>query len=823
MNTSSFAQESDSTLLQLQQDSAQSLLEKTKPKKSSAFADKVDYKARDSMRFDLSTKLVYLYGAAEVYYEDIVLKADSIVLNLDKSEVFASHTSDSNKKRIGEPYFEDSGENFTAHQMRYNFKSKKGLIYNATTQKADGTITGERIKKDTGNVIFIKDGQFCPCENADEGTYIKAKKLKIIQNDKIVTGPAYLVVENIPTPLVLPFGFFPNKTSQSSGVLLPEYGFSPGLGFHLLNGGYFWNMSDYVNTSFRGDIYTRGSWGLNNETAYRKRYKYNGNFNLSYSNFTSGFPEQQNRRISKNFFVRWNHRQDQKARPNSTFSADVNAGSKNNFQNNFNSRSSDYLTNTFKSNINYNYRFQNAPVNLTLNASHDQNSTDSTISIRLPEVGISVSRFFPFKRKVKVGKDKWFEKIGMNYTGNAKNQVKVKEENLLKPSILDSMQNGMSHNIPISTSFKLLKYFSVNPSVNLKGVMQFQSLEQRWDEAAGEVVKDTVSGFAGYGDVSFSSGLSTIIYGMYSFKKGKVKAIRHVLTPSASFTFRPDLSDYFYKTTGIPLLAQDSISDQDRYTPLQYGLFGRPSQSEQGIIRLDLRNNFEMKVKNPKDSTGADKKIKLLDQLSFGTSYDIFKDSLNWSPINASGNANLFNLINLRFSGNLDPYALDPITGATINESYYNETGSLARLTQANVSIGFKMGNAKKIKAAAERNKNSAWVLAAIPWSLDVSYSFNYTKIRLNPVSRKQSVNLRGTFSLTEKFNVRAQTNYDFIANELSYTQINIYRDLGCWELRFDVIPSGNRKSYTFGVNIKPQMLKDLKLERKREWYDLNN
>ena len=205
-----------------------------------------------------------------------------------------------------------------------------------------------------------------------------------------------MVVENIPTPLVLPFGFFPNKTSQSSGVLLPEYGFSPGLGFHLLNGGYFWNMSDYVNTSFRGDIYTRGSWGLNNETAYRKRYKYNGNFNLSYSNFTSGFPEQQNRRISKNFFVRWNHRQDQKARPNSTFSADVNAGSKNNFQNNFNSRSSDYLTNTFKSNINYNYRFQNAPVNLTLNASHDQNSTDSTISIRLPEVGISVSRFFSF-------------------------------------------------------------------------------------------------------------------------------------------------------------------------------------------------------------------------------------------------------------------------------------------------------------------------------------------------------------------------------------------------------------------------------------------
>jgi lipopolysaccharide assembly outer membrane protein LptD (OstA) len=838
------AQESDSIPASPVPDSVQAIIDQTKPKKKSGtFSDKVDYRARDSMRFNIEKKLIYLYGAAEVYYETITLKADSIVLDLDKSEVFASYTTDSTKRRIGEPYFEDKGESFTSQKMRYNFKSKKGLIYNATTEQADGTITGERIKKDTGSVIFIRDGEYCPCENADAGTYIKAKKLKIVQNDKIVTGPAYLVVEDIPTPLVLPFGFFPNKSTQSSGIVLPKYGFSPGLGFHLLSGGYYWNINDYVNTTFLGDIYTRGSWALNNNTDYKKRYKFSGNFSLSYSNFVQGFEEVGTRTKSTNFFVRWNHRQDPKARPNSTFSADVNAGSQKNFQNNFNSRSTDYLTNTFKSNINYNYRFQNAPVNLTLNASHDQNSRDSTISVRLPEIGISVSRFFPFKRKVKIGKDKWYEKIGVNYTGNAKNQVTFKESVFLLPEadstdlpgtqiptrgeliqqeIFDKMQNGMSHTLPISTSFKLLKYFSMNPNVSLRGVTQLKSLQKTWDADSAEVVQDTVSGITGFGDISFNSGLSTIIYGMYTFKAGPVKALRHVLTPSVNFSYKPDLSEYFYRSTGIPLAAQDTIPDQDRYTPFEYGLFGRPVSSQQGVFRFDLRNNFEMKVKNRKDTLTEFKKIKLLDQLSFGTSYDIFKDSLNWSAISASGNASLLNLINIRFNGNLDPYAFDPLTNATIDQSNFSQSGNLLRLTQGNVSVGFKLGNKKRIEKMRQENKNSAWIFAAVPWDLDVAYSFNYTRRGNAPISRKQSINLRGSMSLTNRWNVQAQTNFDFIAKKMSYTQINIYRDLDCWELRFDVIPSGGRKSYTFGLNIKPQMLKDLKLERKREWYDLN-
>lgn len=813
----------DSTLAS---DSAATILDSLKtPKKSGAGLDsEVKYSARDSMRFDVKKKLVFLYGAAEVYYEDITLKADSIVMDFGKNEVFASYTLDSNGYEVGVPVFEDGGESFDADQMRYNFKTKRGLIKQATTKQSEGFIFGNKIKKDTGKVIFIEDGEFCPCEDQNAGTYIKAKKLKIIQDDKIITGPAYLAVEDIPTPLVLPFGFFPNTQEQTSGILLPQYGFSPGLGFYLIDGGYFWKTNPYLNMTFQGDIYTRGSWGLKSRADYKRRYKYDGNLELTYSNFLQGDPEFNNDFRDQNFFVRWSHRQDAKARPNTSFSASVNAGTQSNFQNNFNSRNQDYLTNTFKSNINYNISVPNSPLNIALNASHDQNSLDSSVTIRLPEVGLTMSRVFPFKRKVRVGKERWYEKIGVNYTGNAKNQVRTQEDLLFREESLSEMQNGMSHSIPVSTNFKLFKYFTLNPSVTYREVWQLKGIQKQWDENRQEVLIDTVPGFQRFGEASAAAGLSTILYGMYNFKGGKVKAIRHVMTPTASFNFKPDFSDpafgYFQKI-GIPEAAQDTLGIANEYTPFEYGLFGRPSSNESGIINLRLQNNLEMKTNSKKDTTGKGKKVKLLDQLTFGTNYDLFKDSLKWSPLSVSGNATLFNIFNLRYNATLDPYALDS-EGRVFDEYIWENGNQIGRLTQSTIALGFKLSNDKQIKKLMDKQKAKTAKYGVIPWSANVSYNYNYSKPGIANARRTQTVQIRGQMQLTDKMRVQASTNYDIQELKLSYTTLDIYRDLGCWELAFNIIPLGNRKSYSFSVNIKPQILKDLKLERNREWYDLD-
>lgn len=820
--TDSLLLQTDSTILA---DSSAQLLKQISGKNSSGsgLESEVKYNARDSMRFDVVKKLVHLYGAAEVYYESITLKADSIVMDFGKNEVFASYTTDSNKNRIGFPQFKDGSESFEADQMRYNFKTKRGLIKQATTKQSEGFITGSKIKKDSSKVIFIENGEFCPCEDKNAGTYIKAKKLKIIQDDKIITGPAYLAVEHIPTPLVLPFGFFPNTQEQTSGLLLPQYGFSPGLGFYLIDGGYFWKASPYLNMSFQGDIYTRGSWGLKSRADYKRLYKYDGNLEASYSNFLQGDREFNNDFRDQNFFVRWNHRQDPKARPNTSFSASVNAGTQNNFQNNFNSRSSDYLTNTFKSNVNYNISVPNSPFNIALNASHDQNSLDSSVTIRLPEVGLTMSRVFPFKRKERIGKEKWFEKIGLNYTGNMKNQISTKESLLFREESLQEMQNGMSHAIPISTNLKLFKYFTLNPSITYREVWQLKGLEKRWDEDRQEIINDTIPGFQRFGEASAAAGLSTILYGMYNFKGGKVKAIRHVITPSASFNFKPDFSDArfgYFKEVGIPQAALDTLNVRNTYTPFEYGLFGMPSSNESGVLNLRLQNNLEMKTMSKRDTTGKGKKVKLFDQITLAGNYDMFKDSIKWTPVSISGNATLLNKINLRYNASLDPYALNS-EGRVIDQSHFSQTGNLGRLTQSTVAIGFKLSNDKQIKKLKEKQQAKTVEYGIIPWDVNISYNYNYSKPGITNARRTQTVQLRGQVQLTKKMRINASTNYDIQELKLSYTTLDIYRDLGCWELAFNIIPLGNRKSYSFSVNIKPQILKDLKIDRNREWYDL--
>lgn len=788
-------------------------------KKKGALEEPIDYKAVDSMLFDLKTQKVFLYGDAEVLYGSITLKADFIEMDFNKNEVYAKGLPDSTGKIAGKPHFEDDGQAFDADELRYNFKSQKGIIMEAQTQQSEGFIEGERVKKESDKVLYIKSGEFCPCEDPEAGTYLKSSKLKLIQDDKIVTGPAYLVIEDIPTPLAIPFGILPNKQGQASGILIPEPGNSPNQGFFLRNGGYYWAVNDYMDLAFQGDIYSRGSWGARVSSDYTRRYRYNGNMSLSYSVFQTGLRGLPTSGQERNFFVRWNHRQDPKARPNSNFSASVSAGTQNNFVTNFNSSDQDYLTNTFKSNINYTRQIElfGKPGNLTLNASQDQNSLDSSINLVLPEAVLTMQRMFPFKRKNRVGKERWYEAIGFSYTGNFRNRIETSEREIANGVIFDpenptgndqglnlaNANNGLQHLIPINTSFKVLKNITVAPTVTYRENWYFKRFSYEWDSVNNVVDKDTTYGFHRYGRVNGSASASTNIYGMYTFRSEKIKAIRHVMTPNVTFNYSPNT---FRDTIGYQT---DSTGRRAVSTGYEGLIFGAPNVSESGSISFQLRNNLEMKVRSDEDSTESFKKIKLFDQLNASTSYNLFADSMEWQPIQLNSNVSLAQFLTMRVNATFDPYALNFAETRKVNTFEFDRTGNLARLTNFSVALTMKLDNRKR----AQKNEDLR------PWSANITYNYNLSKPRRD-VNITQTVGFQGKYMLTEKWDVGGRTNYDFRTNSFTYTSVNVYRDLNCWELSFNFIPFGNRRSYSFKLNIKPALLRDLKLERRREYFD---
>ena len=792
------------------------------PQKKSPLESTINYKSLDSMIFDLKSQKVYMYGSSEVTYESIKLNSNFIEMNFQQNEVKAKGLPDSTGKMQGLPEFEDDGQKFKATEFKYNFDTKKALITQAETQQSEGYIEGKKVKMATSDVIYIQNGQFCPCDDPKAGTYLRARKLKMIKDDKIVTGPAYLVIEEIPTPLALPFAILPNKQGKASGIIIPRPGNSPNQGFFLTDGGYYWTVNDFLDVSLTGDIYSRGSWGTKFNSNYKRRYKYGGALNVEYSSFQNGLSDLPTTSRQTNFFIRWNHRQDQKARPNSTFSSSVNFGTRNNFTTNFNSSDRDYLTNTFKSNINYSYNFPNKPFNLTLNASHSQNSQDTTqiINVTLPEAVFSMQRVFPFKRKSRVGKAKWYENIGLNYTGNFRNQFTTTEAAIRRGIIYDpndlfpntgefnlaNSQNGMRHQIPVSTNIKLLKHFTFSPGMGYTENWYFKKTNYEWDENRQLVDNDTINGFYRFGRVNFNANLSTNIYGMYTYRSEKIKAIRHVMSPSVGFNYSPNLFDNFQT------YQSDTLGNTRESTGFETGIFGGPSNNRSGNISFNLRNNIEMKVLSTKDSTQQYKKVKILDQFNFSSAYNIFADSLNWSPVQFSSNVSLLTFLSMRVNATFDPYALNASKTGVVNRSHFSKTGELARLTNFTWALTYRLNNSKK----ANKDKNVR------PWSMDMSYNYNYSKATTN-INITQTARFNGKIMLTDNWDVGGTTNYDFRANTFSYTTVNVYRDLNCWELSFNFIPFGNRKSYTFSLNVKPALLKDLKIERRREWFDFED
>ncbi|MBI9036610.1 MAG: LPS-assembly protein LptD [Bacteroidales bacterium] len=816
-------------------------------KKEKALKAKVDYHANDSIRLDAKNQKVFLFGGAEISYQNINLKAAYIEINFKTNTVFAKGVPDSTGKVQGMPVFSEGGQEFDAETMKYNFDTKKGLIKHVVTHEGEGYIHGEKIKKLEDGNINISSGSYTTCDNKDHPHYeFRYKKSKVIPNDKIITGPAYLVIADVPTPLFIPFGMFPNKKGQRSGIIIPSYGESANRGFFFEGGGYYWAINDYLDFKLTGDIYTRGSWAIKPLFRYSKRYKYKGSFNFNYGITVLGDKGSPDYSKNRDFAIRWSHQQDPKARPSSTFSANVNIVSKK--YNKFNPTSTEqYLTNTFQSSIAYQKNW-NQKYFLTVDLSHSQNTIDETVTMNLPQISFSVNRFNPFRKKEKVGEEKWYDKISVNYSMNAKNYISTYDSLLFKPEMYSDMQNGIKHNVSVSSPLKILKYFNMTNSITLTDRMYFDKLDKYWvndsiftetDTTIGYVKTDTLPGFNNEYDFSFSSSVSTRIYGMVGFKKGPIKAIRHVISPSISFSFRPDFGaagwgyyKYHYNNA--------AHTDSTQYSIHERFIFGGAPRGKSGSISFGISNNLEIKVRSRKDTITGYKKIKLIENFSISTAYNLAADSLKWSKVSMRGNTTLFKNINITYSSSWDPYVLDSSGTRNLNKFEWDVNHRLLRLdntswtTGLSWSLNSKKTDKKKVSKKGDEqelkeiNENpDEYVDWSIPWKLNIRYTLNYgnnldyiNNKKTNNKSLIQTMSVNGEINVTPKWRIGFNSGYNFQEAKVTTTSINIYRDLHCWEMRFSWIPMGFRKSWNFSINVKSSILQDLKLSKKKDFRD---
>jgi lipopolysaccharide assembly outer membrane protein LptD (OstA) len=805
----------------------------------------VEYNSADSLRFDIKNHLVYLFKDGLIDYEKINLKGDYVEIDFNKNEIYSEGVEDETGKIVGSPVFTEDGKEFESKKLRYNFDTKKGIISGVRTEEGDGFLLGEKIKKMANDVTFIQGGQYTTCQLPHPHYAFRFKKSKVIPGNMIITGPVSFEIEGVPTPLILPFGLFPNKQGKRSGILMPTYGQSTKQGYYLMNGGYYWSLSDYFDMSLKGSVYTRGSWSLNPNIRYVKKYAYSGSFDFKYAINILGTEGSPDYSRTRDFRIQWTHNQDAKARPNSKFSANVNivTSTFNQFeiQNTFENK----LNNTFQSSVNYSTNF-NKKWFLNVNLGHRQNTRNKSFELTLPELSFTGTQVYPFRKKGKVGNLKWYDNISLKYSLSARNTALLPDSMLFQPGMADYFKNGVKQSIPISSTIKVFKYFTWTNSANFTERWYAKTIQKNYevvsvDDAGnitGNVVSSPVNGFRAAHDYSLSSSLNTRMYGMYLFgSKFPVQAIRHVMTPSVSFSYRPDFSlekyGYYenYYDEALDKFVQYSIFDG--------AVYSGPSAGRSGSVNFSLANNFEMKVRNRKDTITGTKKVVLIDNLTLTTNYNIAKDSLRWAPLVLNARTKLFKNLDLRYSSVFDPYILDSTGTHNLNQYEWTVNRRFLRLDNSNwrVGLNLRLNNdtfkKKKEEAAAGAKKNgdnkkpAPKSKALMPWNLTVSYTFQYISNRdyvAYVLSKDQKViqtlGISGSIELTPNWKISVRSGYDFQNNKLSYTSLNIYRDLHCWEMRFSWIPLGTWKSWNFGINIKSSMFKDLKLEKKKSHLD---
>lgn len=806
----------------------------TKNTKKKLFEDPIFSNAKDSTVYSLDGKKVYMYGDATVIYQKIELKAQYIEFDMEKKEVYAKGLPDSTGKITSRPVFKEGGQTYTMDDIHYNFNSKRAKITGVVSEQDGGFMHGEITKKMEDNTVNISHGKFTTCDKLHPHFYIAITKGKVIPGSKIISGPAYLVIEDVPLPLGIPFGFFPNSRDRASGVILPEYGEEARRGVYLRGGGFYFGISDNIDLKLTTDIYSFGSWAVRSQSNYIKRYRYSGNFNLELSKFIA------DESVANSYSIHWSHSQNAKASPNSTFSANVNFESTNN--NKYNAQSIEkFLNNSINSSIFYSRNFVGTPFRFSTSLRHSQNNSTKIITLNFPSLNFSMDKIYPFKRESNIGSSSWYEKIGFSLNSTLDNKLSVLENDLFKSSVFDKMSNGVKHDIPLATSFNILKFITVSPSVNYTEYWYTKTIRKYWDHDSSIVVEDTISGFRRAWQYSTGASMSTKIYGMFNFGKDKaIQAIRHVMTPSISFSYSPDFSDPrygFYKT-----YQTDSTGKTQTYSIFSRGVNGGPGSGESGSISFQLGNNLEMKVRSAKDTVNHFKKIKILENLSFRSSYNLLADSMRLSPISFAGNTRLFDKFSINFSGVLDPYSLNSAKTGKIDKFVYKQGGSPVRLTSASIGFDFSLNSSKKDKKTTNKqpdddlplgedpnnpefgqsmtsNFSNPQVDFDIPWNLSIRYNFNYSK-PLTEKTTSQTLAFSGDLSLTPKWKIGFSSNYDFKNRKLTTTSINIHRDLHCWEMRMTIIPLGIYKSYSFQINVKSGMLQDLKWKKRDSYLD---
>lgn len=828
-------------------DSTKSLMDSTKSDSlvadtmisKSALESEVNYKAEDSIVYDLVNKKVYLFGKAEITFEKMKLDAGHVIIDWTTNTITAEGVKDSAGKETDNPVFLDGDQKYRSKRMVYNFKTKKGKLYELITSEGEGTIHGEEVKKDERDVIFASHAKYTTCDLDHPHYYISARRVKIIPGDKIITGPAYMVIEDVPLPLVLPFGFFPNNKRQASGIIVPGYGESPGRGFFLENGGYYFGFNDHLDLRLTGNLYTKGSWLIDAISRYATRYKFKGNLEFKYGVNKFGDPESTDFEKDRDLILNWTHNQDPKANPNSNFSADVNIASQNAFRNNSRQLQSQ-TQNSLSSSITYHNSLPRTPFTFDVSGRHSQTLSNHRISITLPSANLSMSRIKPFK-KSKLG---IVENIGVNYRMDFKNEVNTIDSLLFKDNIWDKMKYGIKHSSTIQTNAKLFKYFTLNPSINYNGYTYFDRYKRIYQPRTKIIVKpngedslvhyDTTILDRKYGlftahEYSFNTNLSTRLYGFFGINKFGIVAIRHVLTPNIGFSYRPDFSKSKYGY--YDEVQVDTSGEIRKYSLYAENAYGGPSSGEQGNINFSLNNNLEMKVKQETDSGSTTKKIKLFESLNASGAYNMLADSFKLSNINFSARTTLLNNFNIQVGATLDPYVYS--SGKRKDEFEVTNSGKLGRINRANFSLNFSL-NPELFKPKKDRRKARTYRYVGtpdymyytdfdVPWNLSIQYSLDYNKNLSDPSidpSVVQTISVGGSVSITEKWKFGGDMYYDMETEKISAARININRDLHCWEMSFNWNPVGTRSFYYFQINIKAQVLKDLQLKKKQDPWD---
>ena len=855
---------------------------KKEPKKDAIDAP-VYYECTDSMVWSRGGN-AFLYGKGKVNYDKIELTAEVIKMNMDSSIVHATGRIDTLGFEIGLPVFKDGETPYESDRIAYNFKSKKGFINNVYTQQGDGFIMGGKAKKDSSDVFYSQDGMYTTCDAEHPHFYIKLTRAKVRPKKDVVSGPLYLVVEDVPLPLALPFGYFPFTSSYSSGIIMPTYGDETERGFYLRDGGYYFAISDKFDLRLTGEIFTKGSWGLGAASTYANRYKYSGNFDFSYlvtKNGEKGLPDYA---VSKNFRLQWSHRQDPKARPNSNFSASVNFATSSYERSNLTSLYNPILNSQSvrTSSVSYSRTFPEIGLTVSTTMNIAQNMQDSTLSLTLPSLNVSLTKKYPFKKKKRRGDEQWYEKISFSYSGQMSNSINTKEDLVFKSSLVDDWRNGFKHNIPVSATFQLFDVINVTPSFNYTERWYFKKVNQAWDYATNSVVRDTVHGFHRVYNYNLSVSANTTLYGFYQpagfLKNSRVNTVRHVFKPSVSFTYAPDFGDYKYGYYDTYVYTDENGEARTvEYSPYQNSLYGVPSKGKTGSISFSVSNNIEMKWRTKNDSL---KKVSIIDELGASISYNLAAKTKPWSNLSTRLRLKLTKNYTFSLNATWATYAYQfnergQVVVGDRTEWSYGRFGRFQGMSQ-NISYTFNNKTFDKIKKFFNRSDEEegdeekkgdlpdedkddvaavngsfrdtkksetkdaevdedGYMPFKFPWSFTVSYGImmaENTAAKINvktmryPYKFTQNMNFSGNIGISDNWRISFTSGYNFQFKKLTTTTMSISRDLHCFEMSCGIVLSPYT-SFNFSFRATSQMLADaLKFDKRSsgssnvQWYN---